>query len=212
MRVKGWTSTPFVEIHRPVLGVDHHHRVDHRAGGDVHVLPAAADGVGLLDLALDAAAAGRGEIRRQLRRIGQHQVPGVVPRGRQFAGRGQSRLGRVEQGVDRVGLQLAQVALGDAGVEDLAVGVDGHLAGAGRGDGELGRLHPAVDQQQVVALERGRVVDRPVGLRPVHLGHVRRHEARHVARRRAWRPASRPARSCRSAARRSAGSGPAGRS
>ena len=56
----------FVEIDRAVLGVDHDHRVDQRAGGDVHVLWPAADGLRLLDLALDAAAAGGGEIVRQL--------------------------------------------------------------------------------------------------------------------------------------------------
>ena len=88
---EGMDLDAFVEIDRPVLGVDHDHRMDHRAGADVDVLPAAADGVGLLDLALDAAAAGGREIGRQLRRIGQHQVPGVVPRGRQFLGRGQRR-------------------------------------------------------------------------------------------------------------------------
>ena len=61
---------PFVEIDRAVLGVDDDHRVDDRAGGDIDVLAAAADGRRLLDAAFDAIAAGRGEIRRQLGRIG----------------------------------------------------------------------------------------------------------------------------------------------
>ena len=53
-----------VEIHRAVLGVDHHHRVHHRALGDEDVLPAPSEGAGLLDsgisniVALACGAAG----------------------------------------------------------------------------------------------------------------------------------------------------------
>ena len=58
---------------------------------------------GLLDRAFDAAAAGGAEVLGKLPRIGQHQVPGVVPRGAAGpGGRGSSPLGRVQQGVDRV--------------------------------------------------------------------------------------------------------------
>ena len=46
-----------VEIDRPVLGVDHDHRVHDHAGGDVDVVPVAAESRGLLDGPFNATPA-----------------------------------------------------------------------------------------------------------------------------------------------------------
>ena len=115
-------------------------------------------------------ATGRGKVGRQLCRIGQHEIPGVIPHGRRLLGGGQDFLRRVEEGrqwIDPLvsGRRACEIALGDSGVEDLAVGINGHLARPRGSDGKLGRLHPAVEQQQIVALEQGWVVDRPIGFR-----------------------------------------------
>ena len=147
---------------------------------------------------------------RQLRRIGQDQVPNVVPRGGRPSAGGQDLLGRVEQGVERSASSASARSLWRSGRKGRRRRRR-RPPGLGRGrDVKFGRFHPAVDQQQIVALERAGSLTGQVGFRPIGVGQVGRHETGHVARP-AWRSASRPARPCRNAARRSAGSRPAGR-
>ena len=177
---EGMHLDAFVDVDRPFGRVQHGHRMDQRAGADVDVVLAAADGAGLLDRPLDPASARLGEVLNDLVRALQHQVPSVLPGGYVAVARLESALGRLDQGLDRTGVQLAQVLPGDTNEDALAVVVELDAAGSLRLHVEPGCPHPGVDQQEVVAGEALRLVHRPVGPGRVDLGHVGGHEAGNV--------------------------------
>ena len=154
----------------------------HRPAGDVDVLGAAADDVGLLDRPLDPAASGGGEVRGQLLGVGEDQVPECSgTRGL----RARLACGMVSAGSTSTSPSMEQRvqprrSSRTTRAKSNSVGVEGRLARAVPRRVELGRLDPAGDQQQIIAAEARRVVDRPGGLRAIDLGHVRRDEAGHV--------------------------------
>ena len=132
MRVKGWISDPFVDD-RPARCSASITTIGWTTAprADIHVLAAAADGAGLLDRPLDAAAAGRREILDQLLRVGQDQFPGVVPRRRSPRAAG-SESCAASTGPRSSRVQPGEVALAMRAYSDFAVAVEDHLAGTGR--------------------------------------------------------------------------------
>ena len=199
MRVKGWISAPgrcrSARPRRRARPSD-----ERRRRGHIEVVAAAADARRLLDRPFDAAAAEGAEVLGQLVRVRQDQVPDVFPGGNDAAGGHRQRLfDRLEQAIDRIGRQVRQVGRIDSRQEHVAQVVEHHAAGTAGHQLQRGRLDPPGGDDEVVALQARRLVDRPGGMLAADIGQVGGHEARHAVHSRAPPPVSRPASSCRSA-------------
>ena len=87
-------------------------------------LPRMATGLFDLGFAVDAAAAGGWKIFGQLCRVGQDQVPDIVPRRQPgHPSHGEILLGRGQQCVQGIGVQFCEVFADDPRDQHLAVGI-----------------------------------------------------------------------------------------
>ena len=188
--------------------------MDLRAAADEDVAAAAADGDGLFDLgfAVDAAAPGGAKIFGQLGRVGQDQVPDIVPRRQLGIRQGEILLGRRQQRVEGIGSQFCEVFADDPRCQHFAVGIEEDPAGAFVEFGQAVGFDAGVDHQKVRAGKalRGSLTGQPSCR--ADFGQVRRQEAGHFRRAEPDRRAFHRATSCRSAVPRSAGKAPRDRS
>ena len=106
----------FVDIDRPVLGIEDDHGMDLGAAADEDVAAAAADGDGIFHLGrrVDAAASGGLKIRGRVVPGWPGSVPDVVPcRQPGLRCQGEIFFGREQQCVDGIGVEFRQVFADD---------------------------------------------------------------------------------------------------